>query len=290
MADPAFRNSSLQDLNNPASITVAKPTNTASTDVVVLTIIDGAGAANTAATWTAPAGWTQFTNSPFNYPAGHSTMNLQLWWALGTVDFTQTFSKSGGAGTQFVGVVCESWQNVDNTNPIDVQATSLSSSTNSSTVTAASVTTVHDRSVELIATGDTLDRSLTATSFTQDENAHVQQSAAILRANSVTTPAGATGTVSVSSGNGTNEDIVALPFALSPVVAGVTFPTKVPLTVPDGLVYPGWLTTAYLRRVLARGVPRRRGRLTPRFGRPLGDVPDARKRRRRKVFLPLGVG
>lgn len=218
MADPTFRSSTTQDLSGPSSITLTAPSGVASTDVVIALIqaVSGTGS-NSPATWSAPSGWTALSGSPFSATLTNIKINTHLWWALGTVSFANAFTKSGGAGSQFVGVVCEAWQNVNNSTPINVVGASLSTSNGSTTDSVASVTTTVDRCLELIAAADANDGSFSATGFTNDENAHVNQSASILRASAVTTPAGATGAVTVtSSASATSQSIAAIAFALQP--------------------------------------------------------------------------
>ena len=225
---PVFRSSTTQDLGAPASITVGSPTGTVSTDGVILTILTSTNAAGTPETWTAPAGWTQFAGSPFTVTLSASVkFSLQLWWALGSVNFANTFTPSGGVGTQHVGLVCEAWKNVNNTNPINVIGTLGTTSTGSS-VTAPSITTTVDQCVELIAGGDSNGTLLSATGFTRDQNGASNQECFIQRHNTLTSPAGATGTVSITGG--TSDDILALPFALQPP-SSVTFLVSIPFAI-----------------------------------------------------------
>jgi hypothetical protein len=220
VADPLLRSSTKQDLLTPTTITVVQPTGTLSTDIVILQIL--VSSASAVATWTAPAGWTAMGSSPFAVTATNCNFRLHLWWAPGTVNFSNTFSHTGGSGGQFTGVVCEAYSNVDSTTPIDVIAAAPSTSNGSATLSVASVTTVTDGALPVIAIADNNDGAFTLTNYTVDENAHANEAAAFIRANAVKTPAGAVGAQSVSDSGGTSgQSISGIMFALRPASTAV---------------------------------------------------------------------
>jgi hypothetical protein len=230
-------NISSADISGPgATVTITKPTGTASTDILIICLGEG-WASGSAMTVTAPSGWT----SVGNLTAGSNPRNIRCacFWSLGS-NTNLGFTVTNGS-TNTLGWVCVGFTGVDNTTPIDATGTT-NSSTAASSLTTNAVTVVTDQAWHVIAAGDWLGKiPFTATSFTEKNNAGVNESAMILY-NTTPKGTGSTGTVVIndSDGTATSQVIAGIPFALRPASGGATF-------------NPGWATGA-TRGVIGSGV------------------------------------
>ncbi|MDE2102186.1 MAG: hypothetical protein KGL39_33380 [Patescibacteria group bacterium] len=208
-----------KDISSTTSATaVVLPTGTASTDVVIAVFgIDTAGGNASGWTVTAPAGWTKIGSNQLDVDAGAPGVVLFAFWALGSVaNLSFTNSRTGDSQ----GVVVAAFSGVDNTTPIDVLDTTGSSSTGSTSATATAITTVTNNAWELIAAADWLSGSFTSAGFTVSENGHTNCAAALLYNTTPVSPAGSTGTKTVSdSQSATGQVIVLRSFALRPAAA-----------------------------------------------------------------------
>lgn len=220
MADLVFRAQSQGDLLATQNFTVTKPTGTQSTDVLVLVV------GNSATTVTPPAGWNIVASA-----AGDATIKAWVFWAYGSVaNLTFTHPTSSD-----VGWVMVAYQNGDQTTQPDATG-STATNTNSGTLSAPAVTTATDRALELIGAVAWQSGAWSATGFTsRDNGSAANQQAALLEANSVKTPAGSTGAVTVTNGGTTSgQHLIVVPFALRPeAVAASTAERGLPY-LPQG--------------------------------------------------------
>jgi hypothetical protein len=201
MADIAFRALTSGDLLGVQNFTITKPAGTVSTDIILLMAGFAGGT-----TVTAPTGWTVINNA-----IGDATVRGGIWWALGS-NTNLTFTHPS---TSDLGWTCAAYQNCDTSNPIDAVG-STNTNINSATIPANAVTTVTDRSLEIIGCTAWQSGAWSATSFTsRDNGSAANQQAAIIEANAVKTPAGSTGVITVNNGGAASgQHLISIPFAL----------------------------------------------------------------------------
>lgn len=211
-----YRQKSSADLGSPgATQAVTLPTGTVSGDIVVAVL--GSGRASAACgSWTAPAGWTA-VGSLLDQANGASHISLQVWRAAGSIA-NLTFTKVGTVAS--LGWLLASFTGVDTTTPIDATGTANSSVTSVATLTTNAVTVATSQAWHCIAFGDWLGGTFSATGFTNQENAAVNESAALLY-NTTAKSTGSTGTVVVTSSAATTaQALIGVPFALRPAAGG----------------------------------------------------------------------
>lgn len=221
MASPTFRSSTGLDVSNPSTLSISQPSGSVSSDIVLLGLFTKVTSGGSYDTWSAPSGWNQLSGSPWEITLGGSNFySFQAFWASGNVNYSQTFSKVG-TNSCSVGAVCEAWQNVNPSNPINVIGPSGEQSGTS--ISVSSITTTVDGCREIILAGDFGGGQFSATGFTKVENSTsvINQSCALLYATGVTSPAGATGPVTLN--DSTTSAIMVVPFALQPPSSSVYF-------------------------------------------------------------------
>jgi len=127
----AFRSASTT--SNPtaciASFNFNAPSGVASTDVVIGVLISDTAISS----FSSPAGWTLANTTIGN------NFNVFTYWALGSVNFSNSFSPLGGSGMAAGYAVA--YTGVDNTTPMDATAVGQSNA-DGTTITAPSITTV----------------------------------------------------------------------------------------------------------------------------------------------------
>lgn len=228
MADIAFRSFSQADQHAVTSTDPGKPTGAASTDILIAVYAVGAGN-NNAFTLSAPAGWTAIHAQQTITNGTAEQICMRNWWALGNVAST-SFSHNAGAGRDS-GIVILAFQNVDNTTPIDATGTA-SNVLNTGALTVNAVTTVTDRALEVVGLADWQSLTFAMTNFTVKENGTPppsNESSGASYKNSVTTPAGSTGTASFTTSSETSGQIkIALPFALKPATVAAGYAPQTP--------------------------------------------------------------
>lgn len=208
-----FRNSSQADISAPGTtVTISKPSGTASTDILILIFACGRTAGGASGTYTSPSGWSAISTH-FNQTGGGGTsVDLAGFWSLGS-NANLGFTKSGTV--DFGGWICLAFTGVDNTTPIDATGTT-NNNTGASSLTTNAVTIATSDAWHCIGFTDANDGAFSATNFTNTENNHVNQAAGCLNRRTGLS-IGTTGTVSVtSSASSTNQILLAMPFALRP--------------------------------------------------------------------------
>jgi hypothetical protein len=191
-----FRNSTQGQINNPVgTITITKPTVVAGDILVVEFGINGG---ISAASVTAPAGWTQIGSTIHN-----SHVTVQAFWALQSVA-ALGFTFVGG-GSQDLTWKCGTFRNVDNVNPIDAVGTG-NSNTGSATISVATFNTVTNNALEMFAICDWNSGAFTQASFNIDPTPTSFNASALCYAKAAQATAGATGAFTVSdSGSATGQ-------------------------------------------------------------------------------------
>lgn len=215
-----FRSASSGDIASPtATTTISLQSGVQATDIVI--VIFCTAQTTSPSTMTPPSGWTAIVGALNGNDGINQYVTINGFWALGNVTnlgFTNSFSSGAKQGWE-----CAAFTGVDNTTPID--ATGLTSFNHgSATLTANAVTVATANAWEVIGFGDFFKNRFTATGFTPLENGTpaTNQTACILY-NSTPLGTGSTGTVSVSSNpfTGSQQILVAMPFALRPASAAV---------------------------------------------------------------------
>jgi hypothetical protein len=208
------------------TVTVTKPTGTASTDVLVISFAFGGGVTYTV---TPPTGWTAVAT-------GVSILGLRAdcYRALGSVaalGFVINITSASPALDQ--GWTCSAFSGVDNTTPVDATGTT-STNSNSLTLTANAVSVLTANAHHLIAFSPLNAATISATGFTAVDNSPVsfQQAGLLYKSLSAT---GSTGTVScVVSGTASGQSLAAIPFALRPA-GGAAFVADIPYVVQQAV-------------------------------------------------------
>lgn len=210
-----FRASSSGDLASPGgTTTIAMPTGSVGTDVVVAIFGSSRIAIANPNVVTPPAGWTSIASS-ITDNNGVDEVTLHGFWSLGnnaSLDFSNSQTLTLNQGWVALG-----FTGVDNGNPIDSTGTPNSNSGSASLVTNA-INIVVANSWHCIGFADWLKQTFNASSFTNVENgAPATNQMAGCFYNTTPKAVGSTGTVSISyAASGTSEVIVAMPFALRP--------------------------------------------------------------------------
>lgn len=199
------------------TVTITKPTGTASTDILVAVFaVDLGGTPGTIAT---PSGWTAIAASVPN-----STIRLYGFWSLGS-NATLGFGHTQGSFADDVGWVCVGFTGVDNTTPIDATGTT-NTSTGSATLVTNAVTVATANAWHCIAVCDWNAGAgeFSASGFTPKQNAATHAISALLY-NTTPKSTGSTGTATITSATGASGQLFAgMPFALRPAGGAAFLP------------------------------------------------------------------
>ena len=142
--------------------------------------------------------------------------DLAYFWALGNIA-NLTFTKSGNVSA--LGWACSAFTGVDNATPIDAIGTATNT-ISSTTVTVGTVSVATNNAWHLVAACEAAkSATLSATSFTIAESGNTNEHAALLY-NTTPKSVGATGTVTVTSTDGTGgQTLIGFAFAIRPDAA-----------------------------------------------------------------------
>jgi hypothetical protein len=202
----------------PATLTVTKPTGgtPGAADRLVLVVTGGNGGGNVGS-YTAPAGWTS-VGSVLNLAGGAGHTSLQVWHAAGDVA-SLGFTKSGTVADAGWVMLC--FSGCDTTTPVDVAGTA-NSATGANSLATNALTVVTDQAWHLIGFADWLSGTYSATGFTVAASPTTNEACALLY-NTTPKGVGSTGAVTVNdSASATNQNLMAVPFALRPAAAAST--------------------------------------------------------------------
>ncbi len=188
-----------------SSLTVNKPTGTASDDVMIAHVIVRT-AGNTI---TAPSGWTLIKRQD----SGSSISTATYWKLAGSSEpssYTWSFSTSGEASGGIA-----SYIGVNKTSPIDASNAQYNSGT--STVSNSGVTTTVPNDMLVFAVGITVPTTVNVpTGFTQEWSTTSTSSTTSEMSDKLFTSSGSTGTISGSHNGGSNSNITQLIALKSP--------------------------------------------------------------------------
>jgi hypothetical protein len=204
---PVYQTSSSASQAGGTSIAPALPGGTVATDLVIACICQGVSPAPTLG---APAGWTP-VHAQIDQATGPASISMRTWWALGNVAST-TFTSTSAVGGMRAELIRISNQHAT---PLDVTG-AVQSNAGSATIVLPGVTTVHDNSLRVCSFAE-LGLSVTlptAPGFTAHSVGATIPVASLLTANALTTPAGATGSVTITAGAGANQVLEGCHFAI----------------------------------------------------------------------------
>ena len=130
------------------TITIAKPTNVVAGDVMIANIENRGGDKSTMPSL---SGWTTIYNSDFENAGAHHRIGVLYRVAGASEPSSYTFTiDTKNVDGAFGGIVA--FSGVDNTNPIDVKASSVSTG-NSSSISASAITTTYSNDAVLLCYG-----------------------------------------------------------------------------------------------------------------------------------------
>jgi hypothetical protein len=193
------------------TVTITKPSGTASTDILVVTFtLNQPTMGSTVAT---PAGWTLIAPAV----SGAVKTRVYAFWALGSVS-ALGFSVTVGSGSLNLGYLVLAFTGVDNTTPIDVAGTG-DVSAGAASVTMSAITIATDQAWDCAVGTDWNEGTVTITNFTVKQNANANCDAAFCY-NTTGKSIGGTGTA-VFNDSATNvaQELATLRFALRPAAA-----------------------------------------------------------------------
>lgn len=193
-----------------ATVTVSAPADVVSTDVLILSMMEGRNGTTAIGSYAPPTGWTRIGSQVQTTSFDRS--GLECYVAQANVA-NFGFTRSGTI--DYAGWRCAAFSGVDLTTPIDVTGTGVASA-NTGLVVAGALTIVTDQAWHLIGAVDWNAATTTATGFNVLSNYDAR-----FLYNTTPKSTGSTGNVTVNSSNGANgQMLLVLPFALRPAGAG----------------------------------------------------------------------